>query len=258
MKHHELKISYLKYRISNMPHGKFGMKGGHKVIYITYDPNDKTICANHKRVVRIDSEDGRFYAPVITEYLRLQRQLDNLTSLWSSMYWKDPRQADYPLNKIRNTGLNTDYFNKAKPNQNPYKPEELTIEYKGQWFRSKNELSAAQAVEAMGYRFKSEIHVVGSKKNFDHFPDVSVEVPELDLMIMSEIDGAMDKESYRIKSVNRQNDYFEDGFREFKDVVFIRMLDSGTFDASEYQTLIRMAIETNIDDLLCDSWKSSP
>ena len=85
------------------------------------------------------------------------------------MYWKDPRQADYPLNKIRNTGLNTDYFNKAKPNQNPYKPEELTIEYKGQWFRSKNELSAAQAVEAMGYRFKSEIHVVGSKKNFDHF-----------------------------------------------------------------------------------------
>ena len=94
--------------------------------------------------------------------------------------------------------------------------------------------------------------MVGAKKNYDHFPDVSVEVPELDLMIMSEIDGAMDKESYRIKSVNRQNDYFEDGFREFKDVVFIRMLDSGTFDASEYRTALRIAIETNIDDLLLD------
>lgn len=252
MKHHELKIAYLKHRIVNMPHGKFGMKGGRKVIYITFDPNDKSIDIYHKRVVRIDSEEGRLYMPVISEFLRLQRQLDNLTDLWNSIYWKEPRQIEYPLKKVRKTDLTVDYFSKAKPNQNPYKPEELTIEYKGQWFRSKNELSAAQAAESLGYRFKSEILVIGPKKNYEHFPDVSVEVPELDLMIMSEIDGAMDKESYRIKSVNRQNDYFEDGYREFKDVVFIRMLDSGTFDASEYRTALRMAIETNIDDLLLD------
>lgn len=252
IKHHELKIAYLKHRIANMPHGKFGTKGGRKVIYITFDPNDKSIDIYHKRVVRIDSDEGRLYMPVISEYLRLQRQLDNLTDLWDSIYWKEPRQIEYPLKKVRKTGLNVDYFNRAAPNQNPYKPEELRIEYKGQWFRSKNELSAAQAAESLGYRFKSEILVIGPKKNYEHFPDVSVEVPELDLMIMSEIDGAMDKESYRIKSVNRQNDYFEDGFREFKDVVFIRMLDSGTFDASEYRTALRMAIETNIDDLLLD------
>ena len=252
MKHHELKISYLKYRLDNMPHGSFGLKGGHKVINITYDPINKNIDPYHKKVVRIDSEEGRVYAPIITEYLRLKRQLDNLTDLWNSIYWNEPRLVEYPLKKIRKTNLNCEFFRNAQPNQNNYKREELTIEYKGQWFRSKNELSAAQAAESMGYRFKSEILVIGPKKNFDHYPDVSVEVPELDLMIMSEIDGVMEKESYRIKSVSRQNDYYEDGFREFKDVVFLRMLDAGTFDAAEYQTLIRMAIETNIDDLLSD------
>ena len=252
MKHHELKISYLKYRLDRMPHGKFGLKGGHKVIYITFDPTDKKIDSYHKKVIRIDSEEGRIYAPIITEYLRLQRQLDNLSALWNSIYFNEPRLVEYPLNKIRKTNLNCEFFRNAKPNQNLYKPEELTIEYRGQWFRSKNELSAAQAAESMGYRFKSEVHVVGPKYQYDHFPDVSVEVPELDLMIMSEIDGVMEKESYRIKSVNRQNDYYEDGYREFKDVVFLRMLDAGTFDATEYQTLLRMAIETNIDDLLAD------
>ena len=49
-----------------------------KVIYITFDPNDKSIDIYHKRVVRIDSEEGRLYMPVVSEYLRLQRQLDNL------------------------------------------------------------------------------------------------------------------------------------------------------------------------------------
>ena len=93
-----------------MPHGKFGMKGGRKVIYITFDPNDKSIDIYHKRVVRIDSDEGRLYMPVISEFLRLQRQLDNLTDLWDSIYWKEPRQIEYPLKKVRKTGLNVDFF----------------------------------------------------------------------------------------------------------------------------------------------------
>lgn len=221
--HHELKISYLKHLLDGMPHGTFGERQGYKVINITYDPTDPEVSSRHKKVIRFNSPEGKVMLPIITEY---------------------------PLRKKRRTGFTSDFFRNLKSNTNPFHPEELKIEYKGQWFRSKNEMSAAQIIESMGYDFKSEVHVQIKGSENEHYPDVSFDVPELDVMLMSEIDGKLDKGNYRLKSMERQYGYFEDGFREFKDIVFMRLADPAVFDPEHYELLVKAAIEANIDDII--------
>ena len=125
----------------------------------------------------------------------------------------------------------------------------MKIEYKGQWFRTKNEVSAAQVIDSMGYEFKSEINVVVPGSEYDHYPDLSFDVKELDVMLMSEIDGKLDKGNYRLKSMERQYEYFEDGFKEFRDIVFMRLADPSVFDPTLYRMLVEAAIEANIDDI---------
>ena len=249
-RHHEIKISYLKYRIRNMIHGYFGKRGGHNVVYITYDPTNRSIKPDHKRILRIDTEEGRIAAEAVTEYIEKKAELQYLMELWNATYCREPREIQYPLRKVRKNIFNSQYFKDAKPNMNDYKREELKIEYKGQWFRSKNEMSAAQIINEMGYKFKSEIHVALAHSDLDHFPDVSFDVEELDLMMMAEIDGKLDKGNYRLKSMERQYGYFDDGFREFKDIVFMRLSDPTVFDPEHFKMLVYAAIEANIDDVI--------
>ncbi|MBR4493963.1 MAG: hypothetical protein IKP14_04570 [Clostridiales bacterium] len=248
--HHELKISYLKHLLDGMPHGTFGERQGYKVINITYDPTDPEVSSRHKRVIRFNSSEGKVMLPIITEYQRIKNELDYLLNQWEMTYWHEPEMIEYPLRKKRRTGLTSEFFRNAKSNANPFHPEELKIEYKGQLFRSKNEMSAAQIIESMGYDFKSEVHVQIKGSENEHYPDVSFDVPELDVMLMSEIDGKLDKGNYRLKSMERQYGYFEDGFREFKDIVFMRLADPTVFDPEHYELLVKAAIEANIDDII--------
>ncbi len=248
-RHHELKISYLKHRLANMPQGYFGMHRGFKAIYVTYDPMNKEITKQHKRIIRIDSKIGKMMQPVIAESMKLNGELELLTAYWNATYCEKPREIHYPLQKKRRPMFNSAYFNKARSNANNYRREELKIEYKGQWFRTKNEVSAAQVIDSMGYEFKSEINVVVPGSEYDHYPDLSFDVKELDVMLMSEIDGKLDKGNYRLKSMERQYEYFEDGFREFRDIVFMRLAEPSVFDPTLYRMLVEVAIEANIDDI---------
>lgn len=247
-RHHELKISYLKHRLKNMPHGTWGVKRGKRVINITFDPMDPGVDSYHKKTINLDSKQGQLLQPIIEEAMKLQNELENMEALWRQTYWVEPREITYPLRRVRQPAIDPEFFRNAQINANTYKQEALKITYKGQKFRTKNEMSAAQVVEAMGYEFKSEIHVAG--KQYDHYPDVTMLIPELEMALMSEIDGAMERSNYKIKSIQRQYEYFEEQFREFKDIVFLRMVDSQVFDPEEYRSLIRFAIETNIDDII--------
>ena len=245
-----MKISYLKYRLSQILQGYYGNHRGYRAIYITHDPTDNEINNQHKRIIKLDSKQGQLIRPIIEESMRLQSELEYLESKWRIEYNGEPRIIKYPLKRLRQPPYNSEFFKNAKINSNTYKPEALKIIYKGQKFRTKNELSAAQVVESLGYEYKSEIHIAGD--HYDHYPDVSVNIPELDLMLMSEIDGAMERSNYKLKSIERQYEYFDDGFCEFKDIVFLRMTDSQVFDPEAYKTLIRTAIEVNINDLFTD------
>ena len=231
-----------------MPHGYWGEKRGKRVINITYDPMDPEVDSYHKKTITLDSKQGQLLQPIIEEAMKLQNELEHLEALWRQTYWVDPREITYPLRRMRQPAIDPEFFRQAQINANTYKQEALKITYKGQKFRTKNEMSGAQVVEAMGYEFKSEIHVAG--KQYDHYPDVTMLIPELEMALMSEIDGAMERSNYKIKSIQRQYEYFEEQFREFKDIVFLRMVDSQVFDPEEYRSLIKFAIETNIDDII--------
>ena len=236
-----------------MPRGYYSRQRGSTVIHITYDPNDKSVNSRHKRIVKVDSKAGRQLVPIIEESMKLQRELDYLLAEWNARYWIEPKSIEYPLRKVRQSILNSEFFHNASINANDYKREELKIEYKGQWFRTKNEVAGAMAIESMGYAFKSEVCVHRNGSEYDHYPDVSANIPELDLMLMTEIDGLVgEKGNYRFKSLERQYNYLSDGFREFKDIVFLRMDSGATFDPESYKTLIRTAIEANINDLFTD------
>lgn len=56
---HELQISYLTKRLTEMPHGSFGESRGHAVVYVTYDPCDKNVDSKHKKEYLVDSPKGR-------------------------------------------------------------------------------------------------------------------------------------------------------------------------------------------------------
>ena len=98
---------------------------------------------------------------------------------------------EYPLRKKRRTGLTSEFFRNAKSNANPFHPEELKIEYKGQWFRSKNEMSAAQIIESMGYDFKSEVHVQIKGSENEHYPTV-FDPEHYELLVKAAIEANID------------------------------------------------------------------
>ncbi|MBR1796847.1 MAG: hypothetical protein IJ757_02355 [Clostridiales bacterium] len=122
------------------------------------------------------------------------------------------------------------------------------IEYKGQFLRSKNELIICKTLENRGYEFKSEIEVkCGSFNQF--YPDVTFFVPELDIPICIESDGAMDRDGYYEKSESRKKRYLNSGFAEIRDVIFIRIMDPYSFDNSLLDALIDASIIANIRNI---------
>lgn len=59
-RHLELKINYLRYRLSIIPHGFFGNYYGNAVVYVFYDPDDASISrCNKKRDISVQVNVGR-------------------------------------------------------------------------------------------------------------------------------------------------------------------------------------------------------
>ena len=126
--------------------------------------------------------------------------------------------------------------------------------YKGQHFRSKNEIIACQIIEEMGYQFKTEVEIrdvamdrkTGNMREVLLFPDVSFLVPEINKIVMLEIDGAMDNDDYRVKAEMRRKNYIESGFEEGKDVLFYRISSGGGIDADTLREIIEHGIVRNL------------
>ncbi|MBR2294475.1 MAG: hypothetical protein IJ869_01770 [Clostridiales bacterium] len=246
--HHELLISYHKDRLRRLPRGRFGMHRGKQVMYITYDPEDKTVSSKHKKIVRTDSALGRFYYPLIKESQGIEEELRALEAEWKSTYVKAPREFKYPLKKRHEPIFTADDFMRAKCNQGGFENNE-NIEYNGQFLRSKNEFIACQALDKLGYECKVEIRF--TPDGFTEFdPDVTYLIKELQKPVFLEIDGAMDKHGYFVKSEGRKEKYFRAGFREFSDVIFFRLNDAHSFDLSRLISLIGSSILANMNDIL--------
>ena len=163
------------------------------------------------------------------------------------MYTTAPRKIEFPLIKRRRDLLTREFFEEAAPNQNSYENEE-PYEFKGQLFRSKNEVIAAQVIDELGYEFKTEIKVV-----FDKFsyicPDLTFYVPEADKVILLEIDGAIENEFYETKSYKTTAKLVVNGYVEGKDFVVVRVCRGNDIDPEQIRKMILSAIDASIDDI---------
>ncbi|MBO4636713.1 MAG: hypothetical protein J5685_06155, partial [Clostridiales bacterium] len=175
-------------------------------------------------------------------------QLKEELAKWNEIYKLPPRILDYPLKRRSESYLTKDLFFNSSCNQNPREVLK-EFEYKGQYFRSKNEILACQALDALGYEFKSEIELRPDEFTC-LYPDITFYVKEIEKPISLEVDGAMDKDSYFVKSETRKKQYLTSGLIEFKDVIFLQIFDAHAFDMSKLSTLITSAIIANVNDIV--------
>ena len=249
--HHELKIAYLQSRLKELPHGFFSTYRGNDVVILFYDPADPRVTHDRKARYSVRSKRGELYRKQVAEYVELKGQLDALLKEWKALYRTPPRKIRFPLRKKRKDPIDRAFFENAVPEQNMIENQH-PIHYNGHTLRSKNELVLCQVIEKMGYEYKNEIRI-----DFDEFtffcPDSSIFVPEVEKVILFEIDGAMDKSKYVSKSYHNTAICVQNGLVEGKDFVVARIGSSYDINAEQIENLIRGAIEASIDDIEIES-----
>ncbi len=246
--HHELLISYYKDQLNKLPFGNVGCHKGIPVVYISKDPADPSISYRNKKCYQISSKKGKIYYELIQESIRIRAKIKELEEEWDSIYKIKPREIRYPLRHKTGSLLDKDLYFKSRSGQNLVE-NDRPIEYKGHMLRSKNELLACQAIEQLGYDYKTEIKIESDKfKSF--YPDVTIYLHLVEKPLALEVDGALDQESYFRKSELRKKNYFDAGLLEFKDVIFYRLNDGYSFDVSRLKALIDAALLTNMDDII--------
>ncbi len=245
---YELQISYLTKRLAEIPHGSFGMRGGWMVVNVTYDPSDKNTDPYHKRTYRVDSDQGRRWSPLITEYINVSNKLKLLTEQWNSYFKNPPRLLDYPLQKKRKTFMTDEFYRNAKEYANPVTIEH-PIEFNGRILRSKNEHMCCQVLDKLGLEYKIEIAVGDEYANI-LYPDITFLVPSQQRCIGIEVNGALGEIKYAQKSMNRHKSYMGYGLKIGKDIIFVDISESTQFYADVFEDQVKTAILIGLDDIV--------
>ena len=246
----QLKISYLKYKIRNLPRGWIGTNRDLDRIVINYDPKNPKVSNKSRRRYCLTTKRGIYYKDGITKRKIAEAELDMLNAEWKSNYRGAPEIIEFPLKRTRFLGILPNQFFEAKPNQNTYKIKN-PIPYKGQILRSKNELLTVQAIESMGFMWKTEILIQLGKYFF--YPDIVFYVPYIDKVIAVELDGMMEKDDYYEHAEERRAKYIKAGLVENRDVIFFRISNENDFDLEDLKAMIKSAIERNAADISTDS-----
>ncbi|SCW55429.1 hypothetical protein SAMN02910456_01814 [Ruminococcaceae bacterium YRB3002] len=247
-RHLEFKIAYIRHQLSLIPHGFFKSIGCKDYVYLFFDPADTKVTRANKRRIALTSKRGKQLSEQVKKYVELKGQLDLLLKEWKTKYRDEPRDIQYPLRKKRRDRFDYAFFRDAIPNQETHK--NLTpIDHNGHIFFSKNEVVGAQIVEKLEYEYKAGVRIV-----FDQFtefcPDIIFYVPEIDKVILMEIDGAMDKVSYITKSYHNTAACVINELVEMKDFIVVRIGSKYEVSAVQIENMIHMAIEAAIDDII--------
>ena len=248
-RHHELRIAYYRYRLTQVAHGYFSVCRGKRCVYVTYDPQDSRVTRSNRRRYYTSSPKGKEYAKQIEEYIMIKAKLVDCLSAWKATYLCEPTEIEFPLKKIRKDPISREFFENAKPNQNALGNGELT--HNQQFFRAKNEIIGAQIMEALDYLYKTEVLIDFDK--FSHIcPDLLFYVPEIEKVLILEIDGAIDADGYWFKSYNTTTKMILAGFEEGKDFIVVRIGDGKKVDTELITQMILSAIEASINDIIFD------
>ena len=246
----ELRISYLRYKISKLPRGWLGTYKNIPVVVLSFIPDNPAIKGRNQKRYRLSSKNGIYYKEKLHERAIAETKLQELMTEWRMSYIGEPETIEFPLKRNRFCGILTKQFMEANPNQNSYENKNPQF-YKGQTFRSKNELLSIQTIESMGFMWKTEIKIQVGK--FVFYPDVVFYVDYIDKPIALELDGMMDKDDYYEHAEDRRAKYIKAGMVENKDVIFFRLNNEYDFNVEDLRTLILAAIERNVADILSNT-----
>ena len=235
----QLQISYLNYRLNQLPQGWIGSYQKREAVIVFSDPKNPKVTNMSRRRYYLNSKKGSYYQRKLQERVYIEAELQILKNQWHMTYIGEPEIIPFPLKKSRFCGILTQQFREGLPNQNTEYKAKNPIIYKGQTLRSKNELLAIQEIENMGFEWKTEIHFRFGKYNF--YPDVVFYVPYIDKPIALELDGMMDKDDYYEHAEDRRRKYLKCGFAENKDVIFFRLHNEYDFNAEDLRALIKEA-----------------
>lgn len=249
----QLRIAYLKELYSKYPHGYFGTLCGDPAIIVTYDPKDPKVTSRKRKRFRTHTKKGQEYASLISKANTIKCLLDKMLNEWNSIYRDPPFDIKMPIKRTRKQVLSREFFKNAKGNQNP-KEQERPIYYKGNTFRSKNDLINFIIVEEMGYECKYEVRILLPGMSNPIYPDAMIYAPEVDAVLCMEIDGAMDDPDYMDRSENKRKKYIRNGFVENKDVIYVRLWKGNEIDVEGLRAHIMFALENQARDVeyICD------
>lgn len=234
--------------MSQLPKGSFGQHHGYRVLYLDSTPENPNM---KRKEYGVNSKKAKEYKDGVTEYLQLKDEYDRLLKQWNATYKEPPRRISFPLRKKRPDPIPYEAFEKMVPDQNPCKAK-ITFKVEGMNVKSKNEAVAVILVGEMSYRMLNEPNL-NLKRWFDNHPDIVFEVPEIQKIIVIEVDGSMDDPAEANKAETRRKTYVNAGFREMKDVIFIRLTNTSTgvpLDVDYIRDMIIAAINLCIQDII--------
>ncbi|SCW60710.1 hypothetical protein SAMN02910456_02141 [Ruminococcaceae bacterium YRB3002] len=247
----ELRMSFIRERLTKIPHGNLGTYRGRQVVSITYDPFDSTITYKNRKRYYVDSPQGKKYAPKIKEYIELSGELATLEEQWNLMYRMAPRSVPYPLTKTRVSLFDSRFYERAVPNSND-RPIKNPIKHKDMILRSKNELAGCLILDSKGIDYKVEVKVAADDDDEYSalYPDILFHLPEQDKCVGIEIDGAIDREPYSNKTFWRRRNYIRHDLQVGKDIIFYELDNPYAFDDKHLEALIDSAITANLGDIV--------
>ena len=255
----ELRINYLNYLITRGPVGRLSERRGKPVVELKSLGNLKGVpkefipdlSSSNRSILLQYTPKGTYWSNRVRQIQALQIEQQKLLSTWKSIYKNSPRYIEYPLHLPGTNHFDKAFFDKLVPNLNPI-PIEAENSINKPKSRSKNEVLAYDIITDMGYEAKQEARLnlpfIDSFNAF--FPDLSIYVPEIERTIFSELDGAVDNPRYLRHSIERQSNYFTQGFDEFKDVFFYRINSPYTFDATLFRNLFYITVEQTAENII--------
>lgn len=246
-----LSISFLEHKLANSYAGYYGTSKGHKVIYITRNPNNPAINGRRKECHRVNSKHGQILLPKIEEYINTKHKLETNLHAWYSHYNYAPPRFKIPFRSGRK--LDHKFFEECPEDTNPNKPK-FPIEFKGKMYYSKNEVLAVIVTKNLGLEFKSEVPVRVNENTVYHL-DGLIGSKTADFAMYIEIMGMPDRADYMQRNYQKIVDYSSVGLRQNQEILYIFVPNSYEFDFENLELQIMLSIERSLPEP--EGWRDS-
>ena len=239
-----LTISHIRYLLAHSIAGAYGTCKGHKVIYITNNPDNPQTSQTRKECHRVNSRQGALLIPQIDKYNKLRRRLDQQLGEWYSHYNYEPPQYKMPYRSGR--AMNYKCFENCPEGTNSIPPK-YPITYKGKTYYSKNEVLAVIVTNNLGLMYKSEVPL-RVNENTMYRIDGIIGCKAADFSMYIELMGMTDRPDYMHRNYQKIVDYSSAGLRQNNEILYIFVPNSYEFDFENLEMQIMMSIERSLPE----------